>query len=807
MKRLLGLMMTLWIGIPGLMAQCNLNNYTTATLISPAMFPYTNAQSVTVSATAPGVPTLQNFNYTCGPNTFTTSTPAWWLNAANQVITLTFSQPVCEFTVIVNGTNTGEEFYFNSNNGPCSLTNYCTTNFTLTGGGSSLLCNGFAGGATGTIITCNNAVGATQYLLTHNGTGSGSRITLLDCYIGCAPPPNNTINCTMPNLAYCAGATFNLPYTCTGTFNAGNIFTAQLSNAAGSFAAPVNIGTLASTTNGIIACTIPPGTPSGAGYRVRVSSNNPFLNGTDNGQNITINALPNVVATANPTSVCAGGSLTLTGSGATSYTWTNGVTNGQSFVPNATATYTVTGSDANGCSKTSTVTVPVNPLPIVNANAAPGTSICANTQLTLSGTGAVNYTWTPTGTNNVPFTPLTTTTYTVTGTDANNCSATSSVTVTVNPLPIIGLLVSPNDTVCAGTAVTLTANGANTYNWTGGIQNGVPFIPLVSGAYTITATTAANCSATATQSVVVEPQPSVNLGPDVEFCAGDSIVLNATTPGATYLWQNATTAPTLTAKTTGLYWVRVAIGNCIDRDTVLVNVKPYPPLNLGLDTAICQGDQHTIDVTVPGGSYLWQDNSTSPVYTIDEKGTYFVTVTQNGCSKKDSIFVDILTRPIVSLGNDTSICKGDEIKVDAFWPGASYQWQDNSIFSNYTIRDTGYYWVRVKLGLCVGYDEKYVGPSNQCECPVFVPNAFTPNEDGRNDEFRLVNTKNIQLITFNVYNRWGEMIFSTPNPELGWDGRVKGMEAEMGTYFYFAKYRCDYTGKEFTVQGDVTLIR
>ena len=807
MKRVLLYLAMLLVSLSSVQAQCNLNNYTTATLIAPAMFPYTNAQSVTVSATAPGVPTLQNFNYNCGPNTFTTSTPAWWLNAAAQVITLTFSQPVCEFTVIVNGTNTSEEFYFVSNNGPCTLTNFCTTNFTLTGGGSSLLCTGAVGAATGTIITCNNAVGATQYVLTHNGVGSGSRLTLLDCYIGCAPPPNNTINCVMPNLAYCAGATFSLPYTCTGTFNAGNVFTAQLSNAAGSFAAPVNIGTLASTANGTIACTIPPGTPSGAGYRVRVSSNNPFLNGTDNGANITINALPNVLANASPASVCAGATLTLSGSGASTYAWSGSVVNAQTFTPNATATYTVTGTDANGCSKTSSVTVPVNPLPNVQAIAAPGASLCANTLLTLTGSGALNYTWTPTGTNNVPFTPLATTTYTVIGTDANNCSATSSITVTVNPLPVIGLLVSPNDTVCAGTAVTLTANGANTYAWTGGVQNGAPFIPVVSGTYTVTATTAANCSATATQNIVVNPQPSVDLGPDVEFCAGDSIVLNATTPGATYLWQNATTAPTLTAKTTGLYWVRVGIGSCFDRDTVLVNVKPYPPLNLGVDTAICKGDQHIVDVTVPGGTYLWNDNSTSPEYTIDQKGTYSVTVTQNGCSVTDSLFVDILTRPIVSLGNDTTICKGDEIKLDAFWPGATYQWQDNSFFSKYTIRDTGFYWVRVTLGLCTGYDEKYVGPSNQCECPVFVPNAFSPNDDGRNDEFRLVNTKNIELITFNVYNRWGELIFTTPNPDLGWDGRYKGQESDLGTYFYLVKFRCNYTAKEFTLQGDVTLLR
>ncbi len=145
---------------------------------------------------------------------------------------------------------------------------------------------------------------------------------------------------------------------------------------------------------------------------------------------ILVNALPTVVANASSTTVCNGDSVTLTGSGATTYSWDNGVTDGVSFVPTATSTYVVTGTDANGCDNSDSIAVIVNPLPTVDA----GTSqtVCDSVQVTLSGSGAVTYSWDNGITNGVPFTQsIGTVVYTVTGTDANGCSNTDTVSVTV----------------------------------------------------------------------------------------------------------------------------------------------------------------------------------------------------------------------------------------------------------------------------------------------------------------------------------------------------------------------------------------
>ena len=160
-------------------SSCNLSNYTSAYGIPATGYPYFSAGTgITVTAaTAGGVSTLSNFSYTCNSQTFNTAAPAWWLNNAGQSITLTFSAPVSSITLIFNGTNSCEEFYFASNCGTVSLSNYCTSGYSLINGGTGLLYSGAS--TSGNIVTVNVPGGATVFTLTHNGCGAGSRIGLL----------------------------------------------------------------------------------------------------------------------------------------------------------------------------------------------------------------------------------------------------------------------------------------------------------------------------------------------------------------------------------------------------------------------------------------------------------------------------------------------------------------------------------------------------------------------------------------------------------------------------------------------------
>lgn len=186
--------------------------------------------------------------------------------------------------------------------------------------------------------------------------------------VGSSTAQPNAINTgNISPLSYCTGQTVNIPFTATGNYNAGNVFTAQLSNATGSFASPINIGTLASTTSGTITGTIPAGTPTGTGYRIRVISSAPATTGEQNTSNITITdgqAQTIGVTPASPASFCVGTSVTLTAAaGFTNYVWSTGAT-GTSITVNTAGTYSVTAQSSDGCGTASSEPIIVNEINI-----------------------------------------------------------------------------------------------------------------------------------------------------------------------------------------------------------------------------------------------------------------------------------------------------------------------------------------------------------------------------------------------------------------------------------------------------------
>ncbi|MBL7766276.1 MAG: T9SS type A sorting domain-containing protein [Chitinophagaceae bacterium] len=307
---------------------------------------------------------------------------------------------------------------------------------------------------------------------------------------------------------------------------------------------------------------------------------------------ITVHPLPTVVANASNTSVCAGSSTTLSGGGASTYTWTGGVNDGVSFVPASTNTYTVTGTDVNTCVNTASITINVNALPTVTASASPST-LCAGNNTTLSGGGASSYTWTD-GVNSpadgVAFPPAATATYTVTGTDGNLCSATSSVTVTVNTLPTVTATASPAS-VCIGGNTTLNGGGASSYTWTDGVNtpvDGVAFAPAATTTYTVTGTDGNLCSATSAVAVTVNALPNVTASMTLgSFCPGAPIGLIGD-GASTYSWMPGNlsgTNVTIYPQTSTIYTVTGTDNNsCTNAYTITVSPSS-PSGDLALSTS------------------------------------------------------------------------------------------------------------------------------------------------------------------------------------------------------------------------------
>jgi len=224
-------------------------------------------------------------------------------------------------------------------------------------------------------------------------------------------------------------------------------------------------------------------------YRVYASSTAFACADTTTATHITVNALPAVLAGSDQ-AVCTGTAVTLSGAGAQTYTWNNAVMNGTAFTPAATATYTVTGTDANGCENTDELLVTVNNLPTISAGT--DAEICTGETATLSGNGGTTYVWDNSVTNGTAFTPAATATYTVTGTDINGCQNTDAVIVTVHELPVVSL--GADTTTCAnyGPVVLNAGPGFSQYSWSNSAATQTTSV-TATGTYTVTVTDANGC--------------------------------------------------------------------------------------------------------------------------------------------------------------------------------------------------------------------------------------------------------------------------------------------------------------------------
>ncbi len=311
------------------------------------------------------------------------------------------------------------------------------------------------------------------------------------------------------------------------------------------------------------------------------------LNGPMDSIAVTVNALPTVAATSSASAICAGDSATLTATGATSYVWTPGSSTSNPLMvsPATTTTYTVNGTDGNGCSNTGTVTVGVNALPVVAATAS-DSAICLGSSTSLSGSGAASYAWNPGSLSGSPVTvsPTATTTYTVTGTDSSGCVNTATIDITVNPLPTVSTNLS-SITVCAGDSVILFGQGAVSYAWTGGITNNVPFIPTSTLTYTVTGTDANGCSNTANATVTVNPLPTVTMSSLGTHCLNDGVItLSQGSPaGGTYTGPGVT-AGVFTPLTAGngthtITYSYTDANGCSNTTTGTIVVNPCTGIN------------------------------------------------------------------------------------------------------------------------------------------------------------------------------------------------------------------------------------
>ncbi|MEO5642848.1 MAG: T9SS type A sorting domain-containing protein [Bacteroidia bacterium] len=318
-----------------------------------------------------------------------------------------------------------------------------------------------------------------------------------------------------------------------------------------------------------------------------------------------------------------------------------------------------------------------------------------------------NYAWTPTvnvatpNMQNTAATPMTTTNFTVTVTDAaNGCFSTDSVLVTVNPTP--APMLGADTAICSNTVLTLDASaGPYTYLWSDASTNQT--LPVNAfGNYNVLVTDSVNgCAGSDTILVGINAAPNFSLGSDAIICSGNTVTFSGPAGQYSYDWNTLDTTQAITTGNAGTYMLTLTdlVNSCFNSDTVALAVNPLPVVMLGSDITVCSANAPvTLTATAGNYTYNWSDASTSATLNVTATGSYYVIVTDPAttCYGSDTIVVTVNSSPVVNLGSDTTFCSASGlITINATAGPYNYLWSDLSSGISLTTNTTGNYDVTV----------------------------------------------------------------------------------------------------------------
>ena len=421
-------------------------------------------------------------------------------------------------------------------------------------------------------------------------------------------------------------------------------------------------------------------------------------------------------------------------------------------------------------------------------------------------------------------------------TTTNGCRDTILKTVTTIDKPLMNL--GFYDTlVCVNDRLQLLANGTGNFSWSPANNMTDPHTASPTVYPAITTTYYANLEVEGCinrDSITVRVTDHVNLQmmADTTICARDTIALHISSDGLQYSWtpvqqviNSNVKNPIVITGTTTIYQVKATIGGCSTTGNVKVNVVPYPFADAGKDTVICYNAPAPLHALTDGYTWSWSPGSSlnntgilNPVAYPQHTSDFVFTVYDNrGCPKpgKDTIHVTVLPKLVASAGGDTAVVVGQTLQLIATG-GDRYAWSPPQSLSDANIAnpvaifaepsDRIPYQVQV-FNSAGCEDTAFINIKVYATLPtVFVPSAFTPNNDGINDVLRPLAVGMQQIQFFQIYNRWGQMVFATQQNGKGWDGRINGQLQSNNTYVWMVK-AIDFTGAVYFKKGTVTLVR
>jgi len=219
---------------------------------------------------------------------------------------------------------------------------------------------------------------------------------------------------------------------------------------------------------------------------------------------------------------------------------------------------------------------------------------------------------------------------------------------------------------------------------------------------------------------------------------------------------------------------------------------------------LCEGYSQLLGVDFNNPPYLWSTGETTQSIIIAEPGLYWINSGAGDCFTSDSVYLTSAPTPEIDLGPDTLICKDDTLRLSAGDSTYRYLWSTHATTSSIVVSNPPQHvWVEAYLGTCMALDDKII-ELDPCLC-IYVPNAFSPNGDDSNDGFKVIHCP-LDEYLINVYNRWGEKLYTSTDPDASWDGTYDGVQQPVGVYVYYIQAK-EHEGWSKFLEGNVTLLR
>jgi gliding motility-associated-like protein/CSLREA domain-containing protein len=454
------------------------------------------------------------------------------------------------------------------------------------------------------------------------------------------------------------------------------------------------------------------------------------------------------------------------------FQWQGGPADNE-FEVATTGLYTVTAT-LNGCVTTDNITVTESPLTTVDLG--PDQVLCPGDPFILDpGYPTAVCTWQD-GSVSPTYTVENTGIYTV-NVALGACQDNAQVFVEV-VTPFAAEL-PETASYCDGDSVLLLAAfGAANYEWQNG-ATGNQLWASVPGVYTVSSTQD-GCTFTDDVLVTAQPLPAFDLGLDLTLCEGETVVLEPYVPGADYIvFNDSLTTATYEVMEAGTYTAEVASDGCVFRDTIEVEFRPVPVFELPLDTVLCPGDVLRIDTGLEDVLVTWSTGEVGEAIEVNQPADYVAVSQVSGCSHEDSISVSISDPISIQLSADYELCLGDSMELSVQQGptvySATYYWYDGAFTPSRQFNRTGLFTVEV-ANVCDTVVHTLRVQQVICGCEMYVPTAFTPNNDGKNDAWLPVIDCEPFSYKVVVWDRWGRPVFTSTDMNEVWYGQVEGTE-------------------------------